>query len=219
MNGTRIPRSVAALILAVAGWLWLQASSAGDSAPRPARPPGKDKVEAKKPDAPTKRISGRAFDPHGTPVPGATLWLTRNDERDRYLPIPEVLAEAQSCADGRFDLALVESVLKQQAQSPDAELEISDLQAWPRRGSHQLCRPATRGVDQSLLANRVSDPLDAEESERESLLRSNGHSAHCMGGLRAGDPATPRRTATSAKCRGRSRECRRLQWAAAGRDN
>lgn len=124
MNGTRIPRSVAALILAVAGWLWLQASSADDSAPRPARPPGKDKVEAKKPDAPTKRISGRAFDPHGTPVPGATLWLTRNDERDRYLPIPAVLAEAQSRADGRFDLALVESVLKQQAQSPDAELEI-----------------------------------------------------------------------------------------------
>jgi hypothetical protein len=121
--GTRIPRTVVALIFAVASWWRLQAL-AGDTAPHPMPAPVKAKAEAKKPDAPTKKISGRAFDSHGTPVAGAMLWLTRNDDRDRYLPIPEVLAEAQSGADGRFDLALVESELKRQAEDADAELEI-----------------------------------------------------------------------------------------------
>jgi hypothetical protein len=123
VNPSRICRTVV-LIFAVASGSWQYCSIAGEVLPHPAPPQGKEKCEAKKPDAATKNISGRAFDAHGNPLAGAMAWLTRRDDTDFESNVPTVIAATQTRADGRFDLAALISELRKRPEDPTTEFEV-----------------------------------------------------------------------------------------------
>jgi|GEM_PF-7046043 len=123
MNGSRIPRSVVALVVAVVGWSWLH--SRLSDPPHVDRPPAAlvATIPAQ-PTAPaTHTICGRALDAHGAPVAGATVWLTRHEKSDFDLAGSTIFAQTQAGADGRFTLAPLPSALEQSSEDP-AEFEV-----------------------------------------------------------------------------------------------
>lgn len=123
MNGSRILRSVAGLLVAIVGWSW--ATAWADDATSHRSPPRKEaKAAADKANAATKKISGRALDSHGSPLAGAMVLLTRQDDSEFELDVPKLIAETQSRGDGRFELAPVASELQKNAEDPTAEFQI-----------------------------------------------------------------------------------------------
>jgi len=79
---------------------------------------------AKKTAAPTKKILGRALDVDGRPVAGATVCLTREEDSEVEPFEPTVIAQTQSRADGRFELAPLDSELKKPVEYPPSAFEI-----------------------------------------------------------------------------------------------
>jgi hypothetical protein len=117
------------LILAVAGWSWLPANLSAaappnSAPPREGKPHEHQKILEEKNGGAAQNISGRAFDRHGTPVAGAIVWLTRNDEEDLFVPVPNVIAETRSGVDGRFKLAMPPSEFKRQIRESDPAIEL-----------------------------------------------------------------------------------------------
>jgi hypothetical protein len=124
VNGSRFPRSVAALIVALIGWSWLHSQLEAE-APRNCSSTETDrKAAATKSGVATKTISGRVFDAHGKPLSDARVWLIRQDDSNLTLPEPTVIAESQSRADGRFELTPLVAELRKHADDPIAEFEI-----------------------------------------------------------------------------------------------
>ncbi len=123
MNGSRIPRSVVALALAVVGWAWLY--SRLSDPPHVDRPPAAfvATTPAQPPAPATHTICGRALDAHGAPTAGATVWLTRREKSDLDLAGCTIIAQTQAGADGRFTLAPLASALEQSSEDP-AEFEV-----------------------------------------------------------------------------------------------
>ncbi len=123
MNGSRIPRSVVALVVAVVGWSWLHS--------RLSDPPHAEQSAAThvattpaQPTAPaTHRICGRALDAQGAPTAGATVWLTRHEKSDFDLAASTVIAQTKTGGDGRFALAPLLSAFEQSSEQP-AEFEV-----------------------------------------------------------------------------------------------
>jgi hypothetical protein len=81
-----------------------------------------ESAAAKAAAAPTRKISGRALDADGAPVAGAMVLLTRHDPNPLHRAT--VLARAQSRADGRFELAPLESDLKKPTDDSTPEFQI-----------------------------------------------------------------------------------------------
>jgi hypothetical protein len=125
MNGSRISRTWASLLIAVAGWSWLHSHLEAEAPPRkPSASETKAQAAITKASAPTPTITGRAVDEHGTPVAGAIVWLTQLDDSDFDLPATTVIAECQTRADGRFELAPLPSELKSATDCAITEFEI-----------------------------------------------------------------------------------------------
>jgi hypothetical protein len=123
MGGSRIPASVATLILSVVGWSWLHSRLTY----APSRPAPLCKMEqppTNRVSDVTRRISGRALDANGRPVPDAMVLLTRKDESDFRLSVPTVIAQTQSRVDGRFELTPFVSDLKKCAAETLPEFEL-----------------------------------------------------------------------------------------------
>jgi hypothetical protein len=123
MNGSRIPRSVVALALAVVGWAWLH--SRLSDPPHVDRPPAAlVATTPAQPTAPaTHVICGRALDAHGAPTAVATVWLTRHERSDFDLAGSTIVAQTQTGGDGRFALAPLVSAFGQSSETP-AEFEV-----------------------------------------------------------------------------------------------
>ncbi len=125
MNGSRIPRSVVALALAVVGWAWLYAHINQPSAGKPAAAPTVATTLTQRTTRVTHTICGRALDAHGTPINGAMICLTREVLSDLDIPESQVIAQTRTGADGRFELiGNLDSPDKQSTGNCEHECEV-----------------------------------------------------------------------------------------------
>src|SRR5579872_5288084 len=125
MNGSRIPRSVVALALAMVGWAWLYAHISQPSAGKPAAAPTVATTLTQPTTRVTHTIRGRALDAHGTPVAGAMICLTREVLSELDIPEPQVIAQTRTGADGRFELiGDLDSPDKQSTGNCEHECEV-----------------------------------------------------------------------------------------------